>query len=217
MKKLVALFMGVMKSIKFGFIIFLCIVVSLLSGCTKQVHSIGKRDINEAFPLYSAMLFEQKEAVLTKLNLQEKELEEYPVNGIILPEQETVANYPYDVTLLFVKDTDEFYGFHYKTNLTDKEQALKQYDSAISWFRTKWGEPSTYPGLGNRYLDAKDPMEKLQKNGSGSLVETWELPVAEGVVIPENLHYELRAQILYEKQDNSYMIWFSFSIANNPN
>ncbi len=199
------------------FLLNLCMLSGVASGCTKPDSTQKTRDINEAFSLYSPMLFEQKEKVLNKLNLKEEELVEYPVNGLILSEQETVADYPYEVALLFVKDTDEFYGFHYKANITDKEQALKQYDAAISWFRTKWGEPSTYPGLGNRYLDAKDPMEKLQKNGSGSLVETWELPVAEGVVIPENLHYELRAQIFYEKQDNSYMIWFSFAAANNPN
>ena len=199
------------------FLLTLCMLSSIALGCTKPASTQNKRDINEAFSLYSPMLFEKKETVLMKLSLNGDELEEYPVNGIILPEQETVANYPYDAALLFVKDTDEFYGFHYKATLMDKDQAFKQYDAAISYFRTKWGEPSTYPGLGNRYLDAKDPMEKLQKNGSGSLIETWELPVEEGWTIPEGLHYELRAQLSYEKKDNSYMIWFSFSIANNPN
>ncbi len=204
-----------MKSIKLGFIIFLCMVVSLLSGCTKQVHSLGKRDINEAFPLYSAMLFEQKNTALQKLKLSLDDLQEYGVNAYTLPDQEVIADYSYDVDLCFIKDTDEFYGFHYRANIPDIALAFQQFDAAISCFKETYGKPSTYPGLDNRYLDAENVKEKMSV--TNSLVETWELPILTEWKIPSNLHYELRAGIYHEKQDNSYTILLAFDATAKRN
>ena len=153
---------------------------------------------------------------LKQLGLKEEDVTASP-GMVVLPAAFTMEGKAFEARLIIDRTKGEVDGYQYA--LSGNEETLMPVLSALmEKAKTEYGEPSTYPGLDNRYYGTEDPAVVWQKKGT--LAETWNLstrpPFAEVMrTKPDGLMFvEI---ITLEKMGDICWLKITYGVQADPN